>query len=391
MGFFKKVLDDITSDKKKFKIFVSAGLCTFILLLVIFVSLVNGNNNSTVETSKITKKKIVNTENTQKAEALVVEIKPEEEQAQELTEEEQEKVEQEEKEENEKNDSSSAPSGYGTSYYIKVNYGANVVTVYQQDADGNYTVPVRAMICSTGSATPKSGVYKTKSAKHRWGALFGGVWGQYTTQIVGNILFHSVPYLSADASNLEYWEYDKLGTTASAGCVRLKVCDAKWIYENIPAGTPTEFYSDSNPGPLGKPGAQKISGNERCRGWDPTDPNGENPWNNENKVQEQPQQQEVKQEVQPEQTQEQSKEQPKEQPKEQQVEQKQEEIQQETPTEKNENSEKDKEKQEDENGQQTEEQNNPETGEESNQENTEPSEIEEGNKEEQNNLSEEKQ
>ena len=136
------------------------------------------------------------------------------------------------------------------------------------------------MVCSTGRATPKSGTYSLKSTKHRWGALFGGVWGQYTTQIVGNILFHSVPYLSANSGNLEYWEYDKLGTTASAGCVRLRVCDAKWIYECMPAGTPVEFYSDSNPGPLGKPGAQKISGNEACRGWDPTDPSANNPWKN---------------------------------------------------------------------------------------------------------------
>ena len=135
------------------------------------------------------------------------------------------------------------------------------------------------MVCSTGKATPKSGVYSIKN-RWTWGKLFGNVWGHYTTKIVGNILFHSVPYLSADPSSLEYWEYDKLGTSASMGCVRLKVADAKWIFDNMPSGTPVEFYSDSNPGPLGKPGSQKISGNEQCRGWDPTDPDSRNPWNN---------------------------------------------------------------------------------------------------------------
>ena len=164
-------------------------------------------------------------------------------------------------------------------YYIKVNYGAQVVTIYKKDQDNKYTVPVKAMVCSTGNATPKSGIYKIPR-RWNWGALFGGVYGQYVTQIVGNILFHSVPYLKRfDSASLEYWEYDKLGTKASAGCVRLTVADAKWIYDNCKTGTQVEFYSDSNPGPLGKPSARKIS-NEKpeLRNWDPTDPSSDNPW-----------------------------------------------------------------------------------------------------------------
>ena len=63
------------------------------------------------------------------------------------------------------------------------------------------------------------------------------------------------------------------------GCVRLTVKDAKWIYENCPIGTQVEFYSSSNPGPLGKPTTRKISGAPaNVRGWDPTDPDSRNPW-----------------------------------------------------------------------------------------------------------------
>lgn len=51
-------------------------------------------------------------------------------------------------------------------YYIKINYTANCVTVYTKDSSGNYTVPVKALICSTGKATPTSGVYKM-SQKYR--------------------------------------------------------------------------------------------------------------------------------------------------------------------------------------------------------------------------------
>lgn len=108
----------------------------------------------------------------------------------------------------------------------------------------------------------------------------GNCYGQYSTQIVGHILFHSVPYNKKyDKSSLRYSYYNKLGTSASAGCVRLTVEDAKWLYDNCPIGTHVEFYDDSsNPGPLGKPAAQKIPSNSSYRGWDPTDPDPANPW-----------------------------------------------------------------------------------------------------------------
>lgn len=173
-------------------------------------------------------------------------------------------------------------------YYIKVNNQANVVTIYTKDSEGNYTVPVKAMVCSIGTATPTSGKYKLNGTRYKWHTLFGHtpgtyVYGQYSTAIVGNILFHSVPYTTkGDPSTLEYLEYDKLGTKASAGCIRLTVQDAAWIYNNISNGTIVEFYYDSNPGPLGKPSAQKISGNTTCRGWDPTDSNPASPWRNNN-------------------------------------------------------------------------------------------------------------
>lgn len=174
-------------------------------------------------------------------------------------------------EEEEKEQKDNAP------YYIKVNYTANCVTVYKKDDSGNYTIPVKALICSTGAATPRSGVYKT-SNKYRWHQLNGGVYGQYCTRITGHILFHSVPCSSNTPDSLKYVAYDKLGTTASAGCVRLTVEGALWIYSNCPSGTYVEFYSSSNPGPLGKPSARKISSVVACRNWDPTDPDPRNPW-----------------------------------------------------------------------------------------------------------------
>ena len=160
-------------------------------------------------------------------------------------------------------------------YYIKVNCQANVVTIYK--GAGENLTPVKAMICSTGTATPKSGKYTIKS-RWTWLKLIGSVYGHYVTQITGDILFHSVPYLKKSPDSLEYWEYDKLGTKASLGCVRLTTQDAKWIYNNIKKGTIVEFYNSSNPGPLGKPSTMKISSYEKYRNWDPTDDNKNNPW-----------------------------------------------------------------------------------------------------------------
>lgn len=176
-----------------------------------------------------------------------------------------------------------------TKYYIKVNLAQNTVTIYQND-NGTYK-PMKAMVCSVGGHTPTSGIYILPGKKRVWGTLFGHgpykyVYGHYVTNIVGNILFHSVPYIrNGDPASLEYEEYNKLGTKASAGCVRLAVADSKWIFDNIPKGTPVEFYSDSNPGPLGKPIPINIPvDNEKVRDWDPTDSNPSNPWHDKSNL-----------------------------------------------------------------------------------------------------------
>ncbi len=79
-------------------------------------------------------------------------------------------------------------------YYIKVNRRQNCITVYTSDENGEYTVPYKAMICSTGlyNATPRGTFHL--STKYLWRELYGKVYGQYATRITGGVLFHSVPY-----------------------------------------------------------------------------------------------------------------------------------------------------------------------------------------------------
>ena len=163
-------------------------------------------------------------------------------------------------------------------YYIKINRRQNCITVYTSDENGEYTVPYKAMICSTGlyNATPRGTFHL--STKYLWRELYGKVYGQYATRITGGVLFHSVPYYKKSKSALCTEKYNKLGQQASMGCVRLTVEDAKWIADNCPSGTTVEIYDDDDPGPLGKPEAAHIDTDSPNKGWDPTDPDVENPW-----------------------------------------------------------------------------------------------------------------
>lgn len=161
-----------------------------------------------------------------------------------------------------------------TKYWIKVNKQANVATVYQLK-NGTYK-PIKAFLVSCGGSNTPSGTFYTP-AKYRWQTLMGPSYGQYCTRIHGGILFHSVWYYAQNPTTQSTVQFNKLGQTASHGCVRLSVADAKWIYDNCALGTKVTIYSSSNPGPLGKPKGIKVS-TARRQYWDPTDPNKKNPY-----------------------------------------------------------------------------------------------------------------
>ena len=207
------MLEKLKNEKVK-EISKITGMCVGTLICLLILSLVMFKiftNIRQEETQTLASSEQSGKENTEVGDEVVELIDPEsleEEQLEDedkneenLTEEEKQKKEEEKKkqeeerkkkeEEEKKNQAQKYP------YWIKVNYSANTVTVYGKDADGNYTVPVKAMVCSTGASTPRSGVYRTPQ-KARWGTLIGPSYGQYCTRITGQILFHSVPYLNRD-------------------------------------------------------------------------------------------------------------------------------------------------------------------------------------------------
>ncbi|MBP3634001.1 MAG: S-layer homology domain-containing protein [Oscillospiraceae bacterium] len=167
-------------------------------------------------------------------------------------------------------------------YAIRVNLSHNTVTIYELDETGAYTVPVKAMICSTardGYITP-TGTFYLKEFRSPWRLMLDGTYGQYATCFQGHYLFHSICYADDSHDAMIREAYNSLGEAASMGCVRLQTCDAKWIYDNCPAGTPVTVYEDpASPGPLGKPEKMVAQITEEMHnGWDPTDPAPENPW-----------------------------------------------------------------------------------------------------------------
>lgn len=157
-------------------------------------------------------------------------------------------------------------------YTIYVNRSSNIINV----VDSRTGKVVKAMYCSTGVGySTIGGTYNTVS-KMRWHALNGGVYGQYCTRIHGSYLFHSVYYYHTVKNQMSTREYNKLGSQASAGCVRLAVVDAKWIYDHCDVGTRVVIGESRR---MVKPTRSKLKvSTARRTGWDPTDPDPANPY-----------------------------------------------------------------------------------------------------------------
>lgn len=126
-------------------------------------------------------------------------------------------------------------------FAITVDVANQVTTVYGRDESGNYSVVIRQMLCSTGlKATPSDvGDWVLGGRKANWCVFpkWGNSYARYWTKINGSIAFHSVIYTAVNNKCMDISSYKKLGKRASHGCIRLTVADAKWIYDNVGAGT----------------------------------------------------------------------------------------------------------------------------------------------------------
>ena len=116
-----------------------------------------------------------------------------------------------------------------TSYLILVNLSRHEVGVFVGGYN-NWKCD-KFWSCVTGApSTPTiTGTYSTTGFKRT--NLTTDTRARWATQINGGYFFHSI--LNSDS---------ELGTSASHGCIRLSVDNAKWIYDNIFSGTKVFIY-----------------------------------------------------------------------------------------------------------------------------------------------------
>jgi len=121
-------------------------------------------------------------------------------------------------------------------FRIEVDLTKQKVFVYYKDN------MIREMICSGGadqSPTPQGEFETSDKIKYSWVERFD-VGAFYWTRFYKKYLFHSVPFDKNREMIIE--EYEKLGSPASHGCIRLKLEEAKWLYEKLPSGVKVIIY-----------------------------------------------------------------------------------------------------------------------------------------------------
>ena len=130
-----------------------------------------------------------------------------------------------------------ASEDYVSPYRITVDLSEQRVYAFAWNG-GGYGGKARTMICSTGKAgTPTpTGTYHTYGRMSDEWYYFPqyNCYAKWAVGIVGGILFHSITF---DSSKNQVGSEKSLGRKASHGCIRLKIEDAKWIWENCPRGT----------------------------------------------------------------------------------------------------------------------------------------------------------
>ena len=180
-------------------------------------------------------------------------------------------------------------------FYLELNRAAGVVTVYAYDSQRrSYCIPVKAFTVSVGrnisSNAGASGLnvnssftplgrfsisYNGAVAKYSLKPMYEPdgsiVYARWASHVVGNVYFHAIAVGRQSHTALNPYTYNRLGSPASAGCIRMTVADAKWIYDYVSVGSEVRILKGSSgtPGPFGKPKTIKVSSSIH---YDPTDP-----------------------------------------------------------------------------------------------------------------------
>ena len=123
-------------------------------------------------------------------------------------------------------------------YRLQVSIADQMVEAYKLNDAGEYDL-VATFVCSTGlnNSTPR-GIFLDGFPVNRWHHFTEfNCWAQYSYDIEGDIMFHSVLYTSDSEDSLRVSSVNNLGGPASHGCIRLEVEAAKWIFDHCEQGS----------------------------------------------------------------------------------------------------------------------------------------------------------
>ncbi|MEE8324211.1 MAG: L,D-transpeptidase family protein [Candidatus Humimicrobiaceae bacterium] len=101
---------------------------------------------------------------------------------------------------------------------------------------------LKEFVCSGGTPgddTPLGEFTTIEKIEYSWIDRYN-VGAYYWVRFFGNYLIHSVPFDENGEMIIE--EFEKLGQPASHGCIRLRLDEAKWLYETLPLGVKVLIY-----------------------------------------------------------------------------------------------------------------------------------------------------
>lgn len=145
---------------------------------------------------------------------------------------------------------SQPPEGYNMPYYVEVDLTNQCVNIFIKSANGKYETLLNRFVCSAGTSSQptKQGSFYIKTNEQQKAATGQNVrynwyyfkkyesYAFYITRFNNEYMFHSYTFYST-GSAIKVKSYYGMGTAGSAGCIRMLMNHAKWIQDNILAGT----------------------------------------------------------------------------------------------------------------------------------------------------------
>lgn len=159
--------------------------------------------------------------------------------------------------------STAKPKATLKSYKIEIDLTNQIATVYGIYSDKSAKVLMSEFVSTArkGKTTPTGnfkiqGASGGRKAKLRTAKMSSGKsYAEYLCRFHGAKCMHGVPYSKRNTSGrVSKTEFNKLGTPASSGCVRMPIKMCRYIYNNCPVGTPVRvFKGTKGKYPAGKP------------------------------------------------------------------------------------------------------------------------------------------